>query len=68
MASLGTILLCLLGVYVLLISFNLFLFFFTMADGSKDSRGVSERLLKKAERDKYAYVHSSINDFKILKT
>lgn len=39
-----------------------------MADGSKDSRGVSERLLKKAERDKYAYVHSSINDFKILKT
>lgn len=39
-----------------------------MADGSKDSRGVSERLLKKVEMDKCAYVHSSINDFKILKT
>lgn len=53
--------------YVLFILFNLFLFFFIMVDGSKDLRGVSERLFKKVERDKYVYVYLFINDFKILK-
>lgn len=53
--------------YVLFILFNLFLFFFIMVDGSKDLRGVSERLFKKVERGKYVYVYLFINDFKILK-